>query len=626
MRFLKVPSERTGASTASLGTLCILPLRSLRSTCFNGCVTGSASAKNSHPCSCLEMFCSASARGIELRRRGGAERAEIHPTYFPLAQQEALCWLGAGAPRNAQDALDRFPISQRYPPRGAKVWLAAFVALHQGNLLGASKFLSSYLDANAPTTGAGIRASLLREWDHRVATFGEVNPAMMWPILPPSVTGLEVNVLRPQYGPPVLLQHQSQPQPTASQNGRVRILALGTEWHSGHGGLSTFNRQLCRALAAAGAEVICVVLRASREDERDAETQGVKLVEARRTPGVPEQFALLRKPKLPGDLLPDVIIGHGRVTGPAAQILAQDHFPVAQRLHFVHMAPDEIEWFKLDRDDDAGARAEDRTQIELDLGRTAARVIAVGPRLHNRYERDLHPYGVPSPLRLDPGFDAQSISRNPPPGAPWTVLLLGRLEDDYLKGLDLAAKAVGLAAKRREPGAVPLELVVRGARPDTATELHRILREWSGLPSLSVLVRPFTTVTESLDADIKRASLLLMPSRSEGFGLVGLEAIVAGTPVLVSSASGLGAMLRETLEREQAGRIVVPMSGDDEQDGKEWGHAVEGMLRDCEAREAAFRRAMEVRALLATQKTWADAVADWLAEFRKLPGAPSAPA
>jgi hypothetical protein len=91
----------------------------------------------------------------------------------------------------------------------------------------------------------------------------------------------------------------------------------------------------------------------------------------------------------------------------------------------------------------------------------------------------------------------------------------------------------------------------------------------------------------------------------------------------VSSESGLGAMLREALEHEQAGRIVVPMSGDDDEDGERWGRAVEGMLRD---REAAFRRAMEVRALLATRKTWAAAVAGLLAELHELRGAPSAQA
>ncbi len=104
-----------------------------------------------------------------------------------------------------------------------------------------------------------------------------------------------------------------------------------------------------------------------------------------------------------------------------------------------------------------------------------------------------------------------------------------------------------------------------------------------------------------------------MPSRTEGFGLVGLEAIVAGTPALVSGNSGLGELLCEILEAEQVNRVVVAMSGDNERDGDQWGRAVEALLRD---REAAFRRAAEMRALLAAQKTWADAVTGLLAALR----------
>jgi glycosyltransferase involved in cell wall biosynthesis len=549
-------------------------------------------------------------RAAEIAQSGRA----LYPTYLPLANQEALCWLGGGEPEKAQSALDRFSQHRTYELSVGNTWLTALVALRRGDLSNASQLLSAYLRARAPTTEAGIRAALLRDWD-RAGGAGSQTAARNFPILPPTVGGLETNVRRPLYGPPMLPQHQSQPhQLKAQQDGGLRVLAIGDEWHSSHGGLSTFNRQLCGALASIGADVVCLVLHASSEDRQDA--AGVTLVEATRAPGQAERDALSRKPRLPDGFAPDVIIGHGRVTGPAAQILADDHFPMAKRLHFVHMAPDEIEWFKLDRDDDAGARAEERTKIELELGRTATRVVAVGPRLHNRYLTELYPYDVPRPLRLDPGFDASGVvpRGHPPPGSPWRVMLLGRLEDDYPKGLDLAAKAVGLAAKHRGEQAAPLELVLRGARPDTSADLRGKLREWSGHPALGVVVRPFTTDTESLDADIRRASLVLMPSRKEGFGLVGLEAIVAGTPVLVSSESGLGGILRETLEKEQADRIVVPMSGDDERDGDEWGRAVERMLSD---REASFHRATEVRALLAEKKTWAAAIGGLLAELRK---------
>jgi glycosyltransferase involved in cell wall biosynthesis len=535
----------------------------------------------------------------------------IQPRYIQLALCEAHSWLGAGDAGRAQEALDRFSLHWRYGARMGSAWLASLVALQRGDVPRASDLLAIYLAANAPSTEAGVRAALLREWDHRVATIGEPNPALMCPILPSTVTGLPANIMRPQYGAPVLPQHQSQSSESRSGT-RMRILAIGTEWRSGHGGVSTFNRQLCAAFASAGAEVICLVAQSSASEKLDAQSSRVALIDATSTPGRTNMDALSRKPSLPADFIPDIVIGHGRITGPAAKILAEDHFRDARRLHFIHMAPDEIEWFKVDEDNSAGERAEERTQIELDLGRTAARVVAVGPRLYNRYLTELHPYGVPEPLRLDPAIEEQAGTLGIPiPGEPWKVLLLGRLEDEYLKGLDVAARAVGLVASRRPPGTPALELVVRGARPNTSTEVREKLRAWSGIPTLNVVVRPFTTETAIIDADLRRASLVLMPSRSEGVGLVGLEAIAAGTPLLVSAESGLGAMLREALGADQAGRMIVPMSFDEE-DGERWARAVEAVLWD---RDAAFRQAAAVRQLLASRNTWPGAVATLIAEL-----------
>ena len=381
------------------------------------------------------------------------------------------------------------------------------------------------------------------------------------------------------------------------------MLAVGTEWASGHGGLSTLNRALCRALAAAGARVVCLVAEASEADRRDAEAEGVTLVKPEASPGRSSYEALSDRPDLPSGFVPDVVIGHGRVTGPAAQALVRNFFPEAKRFHVVHMAPDEIEWLKPGREDDAGVRAETRTQIELDLGRTADRMVAVGPRLHDRYLRDLSVYDVPSPLRLDPGFDAsEGVPRTPPPGAPWLVLVLGRLEDIEIKGLDLAARAVGEAARRRG-GTVPkLELLVRGAPDGTRDDLRTALREWSGMSQ--IVVRPYTSDVATLGDDLRRASLLLMPSRAEGFGLVGLEAIVAGTPALISARSGLGQLLSEVLDVEQAARLVIPITQDDTKDVEAWEREVARVLSD---RPTSFLRAAEVRALLAERKTWATA-------------------
>ena len=333
------------------------------------------------------------------------------------------------------------------------------------------------------------------------------------------------------------------------------------------------------------------------------------LVQPAASPGAPDLALLARRPTLPPGVTPDIIIGHGRITGPAALTLAEDIFPGARRVHVVHMAPDEIEWLKVGRRGDAGERAETLTTIELELGRTAYLLLAVGPRLHDRYLNEMSAFGSPSPVRIDPGFDvADSTARRPPPGAPLRILLLARAEagDASIKGLDLAARAVGLAVHRRLRGMSEIELVVRGAPPGRSESLWRKLRALAGQPSLSIVVRPFTARQDRLVADLRRASLAIMTSRKEGFGLVGVDAIVAGTPVLVSASSGLGILLQEALRPDESAHFIVPMSGDDDEDAERWSRAIEGALRD---REASFGRANELRRLMSERNSWSVSIA-----------------
>ena len=55
------------------------------------------------------------------------------------------------------------------------------------------------------------------------------------------------------------------------------FLVFATEWRSGHGGLSTFNRHLCTALARAGCKVTCIIADGTNEDIEDARNHGVEL-------------------------------------------------------------------------------------------------------------------------------------------------------------------------------------------------------------------------------------------------------------------------------------------------------------------------------------------------------------
>ena len=60
-----------------------------------------------------------------------------------------------------------------------------------------------------------------------------------------------------------------------------------------------------------------------------------------------------------------------------------------------------------------------------------------------------------------------------------------------------------------------------------------------GVPASRLRVRGLAEDRETLKRLFQEVDLIVMPSRSEGFGLTGLEALSAGLPVLVSCNSGL---------------------------------------------------------------------------------------
>ena len=98
-------------------------------------------------------------------------------------------------------------------------------------------------------------------------------------------------------------------------------------------------------------------------------------------------------------------------------------------------------------------------------------------------------------------------------------------------------------------------------------------------------VRGFFQDRESLKGLFQEVDLVVMPSRAEGFGLTGLEAISAGLPVLVSRNSGFG----EGLCSVPFGSMFVINS----EDPANWTSAIQEMWakgRKCRLEEAEFLR------------------------------------
>jgi|GEM_PF-2297540 len=380
---------------------------------------------------------------------------------------------------------------------------------------------------------------------------------------------------------------------TGSAIARYAILVISTEWKSRNGGLSTFNREICKALARSGNSVVCFVPQAEISEHEDAATANVTLCVP---PGESEAFndLLYRRPPLPAGFLPNVVVGHGRITGNYARAQVTDNFPDAQRVHFLHMIPAEIEWYKAKAD--ASQIAEDRMRQETALCRNAISV-GVGKRIVREFATHFHGMSIPV-HQFTPGLNCHSGNDNVPPGI--RCLVLGRAEDLELKGLDIAARAVSLLP---HPTPHPFEsepqLCIRGAQSGTGTELQQQLQKFVA-KRIEIRVFEYSSDQDVILCDIQSASIVLMPSRAEGFGLVALEALGAGRPILVSDRSGFGELLLE-VGSESARQFVVATTGDLNIDGENWSKALERLLRD---RDSSFRLARNVRQELSSALNW----------------------
>jgi len=410
--------------------------------------------------------------------------------------------------------------------------------------------------------------------------------------------------------------------PRRRGSGPTRILLVGDEWSSSHGGLSTVNRELAVALAARRADVTVDVPSASSDDRDAASGVNVNLVSPLRVPGLtPRELLCTRPVTVPADYYPDVIIGHGRVLGPHAEALRGQFYPNAKRVHIVHTNAESLEAAK---ETPGGPSrmllSDDRRELETELAITADLVVGVGPLLTGAIEHSMRGRGRPIPkvIELTPGLRdwGEVIDAEDPPQLN-QVLVLARAEDPVSKGLDIAALAVVRASTLlgTSPSARPT-LVVRGVPAGAEADKVKLYLESVAQPAVRFALRPYSDDESSIRADLWQSRVVLMPSRHEGFGLAALEAIAAGVPVLISEESGLAQLLERELNEEVA-EMILPTQGDASRVVATWGDALAERLKNP---ATAFRRANVLRDRLSAIISW-DKAADALLEALGSPAA-----
>ena len=297
------------------------------------------------------------------------------------------------------------------------------------------------------------------------------------------------------------------------------------------GGLSTINRELAIQLAKfSNVEVTFFLPKCSDEDKKAAASHGVSILEAARRPGYDELDWLSFPPK---NLRIDVVVGHGVKLGRQAQFIQEFHR--CKWVLIVHDDPGELGKFKVYDDPISIGEQKHRTEVELCL--IADFVVAVGPKLTEAFRWYLS-WCKKDVFEFTPGVFADfcSVELVTVKRKQCHVLVFGRVDaDDFeLKGFDIAARAVAALSDTL--------LYVVGVPHGKHEEIARRFVDL-GIPANRLTVRGYVKSREDLKRLFCEVDLVLMPSRTEGFGLTGLEAMSAGLPVIVSKNSGFGEAL-----------------------------------------------------------------------------------
>jgi len=349
----------------------------------------------------------------------------------------------------------------------------------------------------------------------------------------------------------------------------INVMFLCDEWKSSKGGLSTFNREFAVNLAKTASDSIkvhCYVAQSDEQSREDARQHGVNLITARSIPGSSQALDCLKcpPPELPN---PDIIVGHGRKFGSPAYFIVQA--AKCKWMQFVHVFCEDLGKFKTTQsaEVDTIEENEKKHKSEIELCRAADVVVAVGSRLQQKYSKCLPRVKVEI---ITPGilekFSNESFQlvkdKSMVTVKKFNVFMFGRasFEDLTLKGYDIVANAIGSLDKM-------FELTFIGSSPGE----HRKIEQWfldnTGIRRNKITIRSYCNEQDELKMMFHESDMVALPSRTEGFGLVALEAISAGIPVLVAGESGIAEVLREV----EGGTSVIVESDDHE----EWARRIQ---------------------------------------------------
>lgn len=245
----------------------------------------------------------------------------------------------------------------------------------------------------------------------------------------------------------------------------------------------------------------------------------------------------------------DLIHSHYWLSGLVAEKLraAWGPLPLVHMFHTLGHMKNQI------AQDDSERAPQDRLDGEAHVVQIADRIIAATPaeesQLIELYGADERKIAVIPPgvdlARFQPIPQDEAKRRVGIPCGDHNILFAGRIEP--LKGIDTLLRAISIL-QERHPAAVENTCVaIIGGDPwadDLDSEMARLqaLRHDLGIHDL-------VTFLGAKDQDVlpgyyAAAEMVVMPSHYESFGMVALEAMAMGTPVIASEVGGLAHLIR----------------------------------------------------------------------------------
>ena len=230
-------------------------------------------------------------------------------------------------------------------------------------------------------------------------------------------------------------------------------------------------------------------------------------------------------------------------------------------------------------------------EMQAFVARRLERVFTSSEVSARRIERDFRV--APERLAMVAnGLDTELFSPDPSvPKAPAELLCIGRASDPN-KGVRTL-----IAALARLPETVTLTLV-----DDPQSEARRWAREAGCAHRLEITGRVETATLVQL---YRRATLVVVPSRFEGFGLPAAEAMACGTPVVATDAGALPEVVGVG-----GGGVLVPRDAPEA-----LAKAILGLLEQPEARRTLAERA---RSRIEAAYAWPHVAERTATEYRRV--------